>query len=719
MSKTSFIAGITHSLSGLSTSGSVSRTLNEQQFIALSVTIGDEEETLPLGEVVAARYVFIKNISGDDLLVGTATGSYPFRLKEKDPCLLPLDTDGKLFEESTIACVADEAGSLNRKYFDMADNAGPLRVWFSTESEVTAVAAAGTITYGTPVPNNVAASGTITFDVYATIPPVAQSSYLGLVTLPINDEEFTIQGRTYIWKNELDPASNAGCQVKIDQTSSIRNTLNALISAINGSLLGGSQASGVYVNEPGRINGDAYVTASYGLSDAASINMGVPGASSFPFAAYEAMIITSKIHSPFTVTNVVGTNVSTKQITADFDGIEGAPAYTRQESSFQMNASDVPVQDGDALIIGSVTYTWRSGFTGAPNEVRISRAASRATAVSEMIISLKQAINLGTGVGYDYSYGTVENALVFAEIPYGSSTVVTLVAKTIGTAGAFSPAGSTPVDGTSVTIGSTVLYMVDPSITPMEDNYFLDFYDLVTKLNYLPGFTAYRSGLTITVVSDTPGHQGNSIAWTSIGEGVTVSAGGYLTGGKTTTAITVGTTAFTYAATPVGNQFSTKAGLVSLIEGLPNVGASVAGNTITVTATTPGTAGNSITLATNAVSGGEMVVSAGGSLTGGVNASGSPAIPTGGRLLRVPITAGSTASQVANSLDTALEADSFSTTISTNTVVATDNISGIRTPITDVDSGFTVSRTVSATSPFVVFLKSDGVSQVLIGVSPN
>ena len=60
-----------------------------------------------------------------------------------------------------------------------------------------------------------------------------------------------------------------------------------------------------------------------------------------------------------------------------------------------------------------------------------------------------------------------------------------------------------------------------------------------------------------------------------------------------------------------------------------------------------------------------------------------------------------------------------STTISTNTVVATDNISGIRTPITDVDSGFTVSRTVSATSQFVVFLKSDGVSQVLIGVSPN
>ena len=214
----------------------------------------------------------------------------------------------------------------------------------------------------------------------------------------------------------------------------------------------------------------------------------------------------------------------------------------------------------------------------------------------------------------------------------------------------------------------------------------------------------------MTVTAATAGTEGNAIDLTAAGAGISVSGSGFLTGGTNATTFTVDTTTFTFASTPTGNQFSTSAGLTALINAMTSVNATLSTGVITITAATAGTGGNSI----NAYKGAGP-----GLLAGGVNASGSPATPTGGRLLRVPITEGSTASQVASSLDTALEADSFSTAIITNTVVATDNISGIRTPITDVDSGVTVSRTVSATSPFVVFLKSDGVSQVLIGVSPN
>ena len=215
--------------------------------------------------------------------------------------------------------------------------------------------------------------------------------------------------------------------------------------------------------------------------------------------------------------------------------------------------------------------------------------------------------------------------------------------------------------------------------------------------------------MVITVTADA-GAAGNTVDLTAAGAGISVSGSGFLTGETNTTTFTVGTTTFTFASTPTGNQFSTSANLTALINAMPSVNATLSTGVITITAATAGTAGNSI----NAYKGAGP-----GLLAGGVDASDSPDTPTGGRLLRVPITAGFTASQVASSLDTVLEADSFSTTISTNTVVATDNVSGIRTPITDVDSGFTMSRTVSATSPFVVFFKSDGVSEVLVGVSPN
>jgi len=714
MSKTSFIAGITHSLSGLSTSGSVSRTLNEQQFIALSVTIGDEEETLPLGEVVAARYVFIKNISGDDLLVGTATGSYPFRLKEKDPCLLPLDTDGKLFEESTIACVADVAGSLNRKYFDMADNAGPLRVWFSTESEVTAVAASAAITYGA-VALATTASGTITFSALSSLPAYPQKTYFGLTAMPVDGNTMTIGGKTYTWRTTVATTAD-----EVELGANLTSCMSALKDAINANPI----TSGILWGSATTTNAQFSASIVANASDIYD-----PGDNDYPFGDDEALLLTAK--TPGVTGYTATATTAFENITTPGTSANAGPVLaTRQISHFGL--LHVP-NDGATTTIGGVTYTWRTTLTGAPNEV-LTDASEDGAPLPILVSRLKDAINAYSYTrGVSYSYDTIKNPQVSAVVVssateykppgyvlpniYTNYCVIKLTAEVKGSAGAFLPAAGSfflqdkvAVDGSSIVVNDVTLLMAHPDSDPFGPYEFSSFYDLEDKLNNVPGINASRAGLVITVTAATAGTEGNAIDLTAAGAGISVSGSGFLTGGTNTTTFTVDTTTFTFASTPTGNQFSTSAGLTALINAMTSVNATLSTGVITITAATAGTGGNSI----NAYKGAGP-----GLLAGGVNASGSPATPTGGRLLRVPITTGSTASQVASSLDTALDADSFSTTISTNTVVATDNISGIRTPITDVDSGFTVSRTVSATSQFVVFLKSDGVSQVLIGVSPN
>jgi len=713
MSKTSFVAGITHSLSGLSTNGSVSRTLNEQQFLALSITVGDTEESLPLGEVVAARYVFIKNISGDDLLVGTETGAYPFRLKAKDPCLLPLDTDGKLFEKSTIACVADVAGSLHGKYFDMADKDGPLRVWFSTESEVTAVAASAAITYGT-VALATAASGTITFSALSSLPAYPQKTYFGLTAMPVDGDTMTIGGKTYTWRTTVAATANE-VELGADLTAcmvSLKDAIN--VNPATSAILWGSATT---------------TNTQFSASIVANAdNIYDPVGLDYPFGDYQALLLTAKTAG---VTGYTAT-ASTAYVAITTPGtaaVTGPSRATRQKS--HIGLSHVP-NDGATSTIAGVTYTWRTTLTGAPNEI-LTTASESAVFLPVLAERLRDAIN-----GYDYSrgvsysYDTIKNPHVFAEIAWNAQeyqtpgwsgpnlfvngAVIKLTAEVKGSAGAFSPAAGSyfvadeaAVDGSSLVVNGVTLLMVDPNAYPFEPYDFRSIYELNEKLESMSGISSSRAGLVITVTADA-GAAGNTVALTAAGAGISVSGSGFLTGGTNTTTFTVGTTTFTFALTPTGNQFSTSANLTALINAMPSVNATLSTGVITITAATAGTAGNSI----NAYKGAGP-----GLLAGGVDASDSPDTPTGGRLLRVPITAGFTASQVASSLDTVLEADSFSTTISTNTVVATDNVSGIRTPITDVDSGFTMSRTVSATSPFVVFFKSDGVSEVLVGVSPN
>lgn len=712
MSKTSFVAGITHSLSGLSTNGNVSRTLNEEQFLALSITVGDTEESLPLGEVVAARYVFIKNISGDDLLVGTETGVYPFRLKEKDPCLLPLDTDGKLFEKSTIGCVADVGGSLHGKYFDMADEDGPLRVWFSTESEVTAVAASAAVTYGT-VGLATAASGTITFSALSSLPAYPQKTYFGLTAMPVDGDTLTIGGKTYTWRttvgataNEVEIGANlTACMV------SLKDAIN-VNPATSGTLWGSATTTNTQFSASVVANAD---------------NIYDPVGLDYPFGDDEALLLTAKTAG---VTGYTAT-ASTAYVAITTPGtaaVAGPDRATRQKT--HVGFSTVP-NDGATITIGGVTYTWRTTLTGAQNE--ILTAAVAVTPVSVLVERLRDAINGDSSSrGVDYSYDTLKNPQVFAEIAWGateyrepgwvfpdvfaSGTVIKLTAEVKGSAGAFSPAPGSfflqdeaAVDGSSVVVNGVTLLMAHQDSEPLGPYEFSSFYELEDKLESLSGISASRSGLVITLTAEA-GAAGNALDLTAAGAGISVSGSGFLTGGTDTTTFTVDATTFTFSATPTGNQFSTSAELTALIDAMTPVNATLSTGVITITAATAGTAGNSI----NAYKGAGP-----GLLTGGVDASDSPDTPTGGRLLRVPVTAGFNSSQVASALDTVLEADSFSTTISTNTVVATDNVSGIRAPIADVNSGFTVSRTVSATSPFVIFLKSDGVSQVLVGVSPN
>lgn len=152
--------------------------------------------------------------------------------------------------------------------------------------------------------------------------------------------------------------------------------------------------------------------------------------------------------------------------------------------------------------------------------------------------------------------------------------------------------------------------------------------------------TAASTSNVVTVTAVTAGTAGNSLAMSTVsnGDNITLS-GSTLSGGAAAVAatgtvtygspsngdtITVDGTVFTKAASAGAAEFSTIGELTSLITALANVNATDNGTTITITAATAGTAGNSIALAKTGsaltlsgatLSGGTAAVSATGTIT--------------------------------------------------------------------------------------------------------
>lgn len=158
MSAIQLQASITHADSGLTASSAISYEAAEAAFSSDVISVITVNEEVTLGDIVTPRSVFIKLISGDDLQVGFASGTYQQRLSGADDFLfIRLDVEGRK-EISTIAAIADVSSAMSGKYFDLTDRTGTVRVWFN----MAATPAFGTITYGSPAnANTVTVNGTV------------------------------------------------------------------------------------------------------------------------------------------------------------------------------------------------------------------------------------------------------------------------------------------------------------------------------------------------------------------------------------------------------------------------------------------------------------------------------------------------------------------------------------------------------------------------------
>lgn len=169
--------------------------------------------------------------------------------------------------------------------------------------------------------------------------------------------------------------------------------------------------------------------------------------------------------------------------------------------------------------------------------------------------------------------------------------------------------------------------------------------------------------------------------------------------------------------------------LTAAIDALTNVSATDDGTTITIVASTKGTAGNALDLALDVANTGTMAAASGGvaippgaagSLAGGVDPATAPATPAGGRLLQVDYLRGDTAGTIAAAIQAVLDADEeFSATVSEALVTVTDAHVGARTDISAGTTGWTVATTQQGAASQAIHLKSAGTSQVLVGVIPD
>lgn len=124
---------VVHADSGLNLASAVVRSSSESAFTPIAITVTTADEVVDLGDVVTAKQVFIKMISGDPLLIGFDGATYPMRLVDaKEWMAVRLNVEG-IVETSTVTTIAESGGNLANKYFVLTDvNGATWAVGFGT-----------------------------------------------------------------------------------------------------------------------------------------------------------------------------------------------------------------------------------------------------------------------------------------------------------------------------------------------------------------------------------------------------------------------------------------------------------------------------------------------------------------------------------------------------------------------------------------------------------
>lgn len=131
------------------------RTTDKPGFSVGEVTVLTADEVVVTGEYTSPRNIGLRLLSGSDVRVGFDGATYPLRLSgANDSMLLRLDVEG-LREVSTAQTVADSGGSLNDKYFTLADRNGEVKVVITTDG-VTGLTSSGRVVVVTIVSGDTA-----------------------------------------------------------------------------------------------------------------------------------------------------------------------------------------------------------------------------------------------------------------------------------------------------------------------------------------------------------------------------------------------------------------------------------------------------------------------------------------------------------------------------------------------------------------------------------
>ena len=155
MSEIKTVITLKHLASGSVAANSVSRQSNEESFSMDSLAFTAAGVALTPANVITPRDYFIRNLSGDGMLVSLDNdGTYPVAVPVGESTIITLDIAGNL-EVSTIDAEADVEADTAGEYFDLVDRSTyAARVWLNTTattevSTITAVADASDSLDGT------------------------------------------------------------------------------------------------------------------------------------------------------------------------------------------------------------------------------------------------------------------------------------------------------------------------------------------------------------------------------------------------------------------------------------------------------------------------------------------------------------------------------------------------------------------------------------------
>ena len=208
---------VNHVSSDSLTSNNSSTTAFDDSFENRSKEITSTEILLTPVDIIAPKTYFIRNLSGDDVLISPDNKvSYPIAVPAGEATLFSLDILGKS-ETSTVIALLDSYADLSAKYFILYDQVGTVWVWFNT---------------------GLFATETLTLD-----------------TMPTDGDTMLIGARTYTWQTTL-TNSNGNIWIGANLAASKLNLGYAI--AASGGTAGTDYAAAMVANTEVKI--DAFAT---------------------------------------------------------------------------------------------------------------------------------------------------------------------------------------------------------------------------------------------------------------------------------------------------------------------------------------------------------------------------------------------------------------------------------------------------------------------------